>query len=625
MPAATAPLAPAPRAAGLRVLLRTALALGVLNIWRVLAYRLGVKTGLNPVRALRAAVPAGPFFAPVPPASAPLPPPLREWWDELHYFGAHPLPLSATPPDWHANPLTGARVAGADRPWWQIPDFDPAVGDIKTVWEASRLDWVLAFAQRMRAGDDGARSRLEAWLADWLAHNPPYRGPNWKCGQEASIRVMHLAMAALLLGQARRSEAGLLDLVDLHLQRIAPTLGYAVAQDNNHGTSEAAALFIGGSWLAAQRPGSRGAGWALRGRRQLEERVARLVMPDGGFSQYSLNYHRVLLDTLSMAEAWRRALAMPAFSATFHARARTAAEWLRRLTRPGGDAPNLGANDGARLLPLAPVPQRDHRPAVQLATVLFAGQRAYAGAGDFNAPLAWLGIDLPEAVASPLGSAALDASGHAVLARGEVLALLRYPRFRFRPSQADALHLDLWRGDENLLRDAGTYSYHCAAEWLAYFPGTAAHNTVQFDGRDQMPRLGRFLFGDWLAPEVAPEWAPSSEIDRVQVAYRDRAGARHVRRVALSARHLKVVDEVEGFRERAVLRWRLAPGDWVLDGPVLRRGTLTLSVAASVPIARLALVSGQESRHYLQRTPLPVLEVEVRQPGSLTTVMEWPL
>ena len=39
--------------------------------------------------------------------------------------------------------------------------------------------------------------------------------------------------------------------VATHLQRIAATKRYAEAQDNNHWISEAAAMFIGGSWLAA--------------------------------------------------------------------------------------------------------------------------------------------------------------------------------------------------------------------------------------------------------------------------------------------------------------------------------------------------------------------------------------
>ena len=91
------------------------------------------------------------------------------------------------------------------RPWWQIPDFDPRVGDIKTIWEASRFDWVLTCAQHACHGDPVGVERLNTWLADWVANNPPYLGPNWKCGQEASIRVIHLAVAALILDQHRRS------------------------------------------------------------------------------------------------------------------------------------------------------------------------------------------------------------------------------------------------------------------------------------------------------------------------------------------------------------------------------------------------------------------------------------
>ena len=212
-----------------------------------------------------------------------------------------------------------------------------------------------------------------SWLADWCRHNPAYAGPNWKCGQEASIRIMHLAMAAKVLGRPLEPEPALLDLLDVHLQRIAPTTSYAVAQDNNHGTSEGAALFIGGSWLALCRPDSRGRSWAEAGRLLLEDRVARLVGTDGSFSQYSVNYHRVLLDTLCMAEIWRRDLALPPFSLRLLNRAKAAAEWMRLMVRPGGDAPNTGANDGALLLPLTDADFRDHRdggvPCAQLAAL----------------------------------------------------------------------------------------------------------------------------------------------------------------------------------------------------------------------------------------------------------------
>ncbi len=434
---------------------------------------------------------------------------------------------------------------------------------------------------------------------------------------------MHLAMAALIAGQVDAPCEALLDLIEQHLRRIEPTLSYAMAQDNNHGTSEAAALLIGGSWLAST--GRRaGLHWQRLGRRWLENRAARLIAPDGSFSQHSVNYHRVMLDSLSMVEVWRRQLALPAFSPRWRERAAAAARWLTAMVDlQSGDAPNLGANDGARLLPLTDTDYRDFRPSLQLAMALFAGERAIAGDGDWNLPLQWLGGELPDAPMPAPSSRQFDDGGYALLRQSQAMALLRYPRFRFRPGHADALHIDLWVDGENLLRDGGSYSYNTDAEWLDYFPGTASHNTVQFDSRDQMPRLGRFLFGDWLrATGVAPvelvngDWGCAA-------GYRDRQGASHHREVSLGVDCLRVRDQLAGFERAAVLRWRLRPGDWRIDGNRAIDGQHVITVTdAGIP-AQINLVEGWESRYYMRKMPLPVLEVTVRQPGTLETQYRW--
>ena len=601
---------------------KTALALGFGNLARALGYRLGVKTGLNPVRRLRAEVPQGPFFAESARQAASLPC-ASQWDSQVRYFGAWECPISDAPPDWHLNPLNGVRVPDPGREWWRIPDFDAAVGDIKNIWEASRFDWTLTFAQKSCVGGSAGTVQLNAWLADWCVNNPPYCGPNWKCGQEASIRVLHLAMSSVILEQFASPLPGLVDLVLLHLQRIEPTLSYAMAQDNNHGTSEAAALFVGGSWLTLSgRP--EGERWQRLGRRWLENRAARLIEQDGSFSQYSVNYHRVMLDTFSMVEVWRKKLALPAFSATFQLRARAAAHWLFSLVdEHTGDAPNIGANDGARLLPLTDTDYRDFRPAVQLSMALFAGKRAYEAAGEWDLPLRWLLLPSPSAVAARPASQLFDHGGYALLRRERTYAVLRYPRFRFRPSQADALHVDLWRAGINLLRDAGTFSYNTSAQWLSYFPGTASHNTLQFDGRDQMPRLSRFLFGEWLRTREVESLVDQVAASSCGATYVDGSGVRHERHVSLTDVGLQVRDEFTGFKDRAVLRWRLQPGDWRLEGDVLTNGSHRISVIGSMPIVRRELVQGWESRYYLQKTEVPVLEVEVTSAGVLTTEYHW--
>ena len=601
---------------------RTAYALGLQNVLRAAIYRLSLLFGLSSVRRLKGRSPKSPFFKTV---SVPIKVPASiAWRDQARFFGWFPVTWSGREcPDWHTNPISGKRVEKGSRPWWEIPDFDPQVGDIKVVWEASRFDWVLAMAQRAASGDISEWARLNVWLDNWWEANPAYYGPNWKCGQEASIRVMHLAMAALISGQVEIPCTGLLDLVETHLIRIAPTLRYAIAQDNNHGTSEAAALFIGGSWLV--RSGRSDAeGWEVLGRDWLENRAHRLITPDGSFSQYSVNYHRLMLDTFSMVEVWRSQLGRAPFSSMWQTRIAAAARWLAAVVDPEtGDAPNLGANDGARLLPLTDTDFRDFRPSVQLAMALFTGRRVYPAEGLWNAPLRWLGVSVPEAVAERTPSCLFDDGGYALLRRDQAMVLMRYPRFRFRPSQADLLHVDLWVSGENLLRDAGTFSYNTDAHWINYFSGTAGHNTIQFDDRDQMPRLGLFLFGDWLKTR---ELAPLEETEQMVscgAGYADRHGARHVRTIHLENQRLVVRDEISGFEKKAILRWRLRPGQWRVQGNTATDGEQTLSVKTDAPIIRFDLMQGWESLYYLQKSVVPVLEVEVRQPGILITDYCW--
>ena len=202
------------------------------------------------------------------------------------------------------------------------------------------------------------------------------------------------------------------------------------------------------------------------------------------------------------------------------------------------------------------------------------------------------------------------------------MCLFRYPRFRFRPSHADALHVDLWIDGENHLRDGGSFSY-ADIKWHNYFTGTASHNTIQFDERDQMPRLSRFLFGNWLKTSECGTLDETEDAVSFRAGYRDSWRASHHREAVLGNRTLRVTDRIDGFRDKAVLRWRLQPGDWHAQGNLVTDGNLRLSVEGSVDFQRFEVVEGWESRHYLQKTALPVLEVEVSEAAVLETTYSW--
>lgn len=597
------------------VRLSTIRTLGLVNVARVALYRIGIRSKIHPVLRLSAEVPTGPFLESSPP-DRPKAIPSTSWRDRSLYFSRHTFPLNSdgSPPDWHVNPFqSGARISN-DHSWSEIPDFDPNAGDIKGVWEASRFDWLVAMAERASLGDHSELDRLNLWLADWANNNKPYLGVNWKCGQEASIRIMHMATAALILGQVESSSVGMRSLVSLHLQRIAPTMNYAIGQANNHGTSEAAALFIGGSWLG----GSQGYKWAELGRRWLEDRAKVLVGQDGSFSQYSVVYHRMMLDTYSLCEVWRRTFELPPFSDQLNKRLCAAVDWLYTMADPAtGNAPNMGANDGARLMPLTDTDFRDFRPTLQLAAALFLGKRAIADHGQWDQPATWLGVP-PVTDAMPSAtSVSFEDGGYHVMSVDSAKVVLRYPHFRFRPSQADALHVDLWVKGRNILRDAGTYSYSSfEGEWFA---GTAAHNTVEFDQRNQMPRLGRFLFGSWLRAEDVMKVSECNEGFQAAAGYTDDHGAKHHRSVTITSTSLTCIDRIGGAFTSACLRWRLAPDEWKLEGRRLLGGDVEMEVITDNEDIGLQLNNGWESLYYQHREQIPVLEIVTKTPINLIT------
>lgn len=147
----------------------------------------------------------------------------------LTYFSHRKFHVGS-PPDWFMNPVTGKKIVADCQHWSRLDDFNLTAGDIKTLWEASRFDWAILLARAWRlTGDFRFVHALNDWTGDWIRQNPLNLGPNWKCGQEASIRLQQVLLTAYLLGQHRTPLFPLTRFVDEHCRRIEPTIRYAPA------------------------------------------------------------------------------------------------------------------------------------------------------------------------------------------------------------------------------------------------------------------------------------------------------------------------------------------------------------------------------------------------------------
>jgi asparagine synthase (glutamine-hydrolysing) len=542
-------------------------------------------------------------------------------------------------PAWHRNAITGQAPA-ADRHWSRLDDFSS--GDIKVIWEPNRFAFSYDLARAYwRTGDDEYPERFWRLVESWRDGNQPLCGPNWKCGQETSFRVMAWCFGLYAFLDAPAATPGrvamLAEMVALSGHRIEGMVEYALSQQNNHGVSEGMGLWTIGSLFPELR---RSSAWRERGRAILERLGQELIYEDGSFSQHSLNYHRVMLHdylwAIRLGELHGRT-----FSQALYQRIAKAGDLLHQLQdEVTGRVPCYGANDGALVLPLDNCDYTDFRPVIQGARYLTTRARMYDD-GPWDEDLLWLfGADATSARVNAPARRDLraDAGGYVTLRSKNGFAFTRCATFRHRPSHADMLHIDLWWRGHNIAVDPGTFSYNSPAPWDKGLSSTVNHNTVTVDGRDQMDKAGRFLWLPWArgkqTHDVTSEtgylsyWEGEHDgYQRLEHAVTHRRGI-----LRIGDDHWLVLDDIRSEGPHDVrLHWLLADAQYAEEegSDLAHRGQMKVSVPTpggeyvvtvgcltgqtrfSVVRADGDSTRGWRSKYYLERTPARSLAAEI--------------
>jgi hypothetical protein len=420
----------------------------------------------------------------------------------LPFFGRLSLECGF-PPNWFQNPVSGQSVS-PDRPWTQMRFASDDYGDLKFILEPSRFLFVYPLARAYTlSGDERFPEAFWNAIESWADHSPPMSGPLWICGQESSLRILawSFALYAFLHTPATTPQrvALLLSMIAAHAWRTTQTVGYARSQRSNHLFSEAVGLWTAGTLYPELK---NAAVWQKQGARLLGEAVRDQITPEGAYLQDSFNYQRMVLHqllwTLRLAEIHKIEL-----DPEIRKRTVSAFEFIGRFVDfESGNMPNHGSNDGANILPLAACDYGDFRPLLQLGSCIL-GRPIALQSGPWDEPALWFcagkGVAHSSSAWVEESSITLpsNSTGYHRIGSKQSWALVRAGRYTRRPFHADQLHVDLWWRGINLARDAGTYLYNGDPPWNNGLVGTAVHNTVMVDGRDQMRRAGRFLWLDW--------------------------------------------------------------------------------------------------------------------------------
>jgi len=417
--------------------------------------------GRPPVWRLIAS-PATPAFPDLPPLNS---------LDDAEKICAHRFDLLGyrdldfgTPIGWHFDPVHGKR--SPRKPWYQISFLDfEQIGDHKIIWELNRHQQFVTLAQAWQSSKDARfRAEIVTQWTHWQRENPYPIGVNWASTLEVAFRALSWLWVRSIIGDF---DDGLFPALHLHgwyIERFLSTY----FSPNTHLLGEGVALFSIGLLCPQFAEAPR---WQARGWEIILKQAETQVRPDGFHFEQSVYYHVYALDFFQFARtlAARNGLDIPlSFDRTIEKMSAALA-----VLSQAGRAPNFGDDDGGRVIgsparPLVPSPPRS--------------------------------VDLPSAgiyaMTDSNSQLFIDAGPHGGLTAGH--------------GHADALSIQLITNGRPVLLDPGTFCYVCPER--DRFRGTAAHNTLQVDGRDQATPHGPF---SWTGmPEtIVDRWHTAETFD----------------------------------------------------------------------------------------------------------------
>lgn len=469
------------------------------------------------------------------------------------------------PPCWNRDPKTGVL---APLTFGKLLDYrDPRrVGDIKYLWELNRHQHLVTLAQAHALGGDRRYAEtLFEHLDSWFRACPYRLGANWTSALEAAIRLINWSLVWQLLGgpdaPTFRDDGGRafrdrwLQSVYRHARFVRGNFSRH-SSANNHLIGEAAGLYVAACtwpfWPAM-------AVWREAAAAVLEREVALQNAADGVNREQAVSYQQFELDLMLLS--WRAAAGCgERLSDGFAACLERMAGYLAAIMDVRGNVPMVGDSDDGCVVRLS---HEDdfcrYRSVLAAAAVLFKRADFRYKACRLDEKTRWLlggaatsAWRAPDPPPTTPARRAFPEGGYYVMGSDfetddEIRLLidagpLGYPEIAAH-GHADALSFTLSVGGSEFLVDPGTYAYHADGRWRAYFRGTAAHNTVVVDGRDQSEPGGNFM---WLRKARAgcTLWQPGEDLDLFegwQDGYRRLPDpVIHHRRIALDKRRRRI-------------------------------------------------------------------------------------
>ncbi len=398
--------------------------------------------------------------------------------------------------NWFTNPTTGFKY-NINKHWSEIQDFSAIGGDIKFIWEKARFSYLYDIIRYDYHFKEDQSQFVFSEIEDFIDKNPINQGPNYKCSQEISLRVLNWTFALYYYKDSFNLTDVLfkkiMNVIYWQLHHVYYNIHFSrIAVRNNHAITETLMLYLS-NILFPFIPETKK--WSKKGKKWFEKEIDYQIYNDGTFLQFSMNYHRVVVQLLTWAIKLSE-LNKDHFKPLVYERAKKSLEFLDASSDPvSGQLPNYGSNDGALFFKLTNDDYRNYRSQLDDLRLVLENKTYFISESSY-----WYGLNkgINIEYKFPKEVNTFNEGGYYIIQDKDSKTFIRCGKYKDRPFQADNLHIDIWIKGINVLRDSGTFKYNTKKEFIHYFNGCEGHNTVSISKEDQMLKGERFIWYNWI-------------------------------------------------------------------------------------------------------------------------------
>ncbi len=397
-----------------------------------------------------------------------------------------------------------------EKPFWKCnwKDFDP-----KDYWEISRgFQWLPAYNYAKTIGEE---QKVLNELEEWIRKTPYLKGLDWAVPLDVAIRTINL----LILYQLSKADFLKVELWKYYTYLKKNLWISKKSIRNNHYLGELTAVTLLSDFFSQKQ--------AKRYIKRLEKEFNRQFYEDGVNEEQSIRYHKFALEFMIIAKLFLN-INTP--------RLEKAINFLRYTEKPNGTWPSIGDDD--------------------LGCVIKNTQQIF----DYEYCLKFIYKEY-----SLLNRTKdFQEGGYLIHCNNDTKSqiIIKYGPHKWH-AHADLFHLELTIYGVPILIDSGTYRYNNVSEKRRYFRSTKAHNTLEYNEKDQTEQWTTFRWkkGAKVIEKNIIQENKGIKFSAKHTGYK-KYGIIHERIVEFNKEltEIKVIDKLTGNKTKnAKVFWHLNP------------------------------------------------------------------